>query len=514
MQIIIIIIAILLILGFIQVVVLPVAFLLLKVIAVGSLIYGMIVSLHSFFAAVKENMDPYLKYVDKSSDLTEGIKRNYFFGPGFYQIQTVITDVFKKLGRFRTKLKDWRDSLLTNQWFINIWIQMAYYFSIFCSQILGYLWALVFSALLGLIIIAGMIVFFTFFFVLWLFDRAVLVGKSIHTRCPHCKRKSVIPVFECPTCGLSHKKLVPGAYGVLKRKCVCGTRLSTTFMWGRSSYKASCPYCGTDLHSSGSKQFGIQLIGGVSSGKTSYLAAFWHEYKKWMDGKNNLSYREIPAEAFEELESWYEGGVAEATRETNASMYSIIHSIANSTSVQMTIYDIAGEVFSVSEPEIQQQQFRYCEGFLILIDPTASPSVVASTITNFVNFLDRLMGKSISKLASVPTAVIITKSDLFKKDIGYPHIRSTFNKISEAGYDTPEFREHFNDSCRDFLTNRGYTNAINLLEAEFSNLRYYPVSAIGHSGEEGAYESWGVLEPVFWLMGQEKSSLKSLISEQ
>jgi len=33
-----------------------------------------------------------------------------------------------------------------------------------------------------------------------------------------------------------------------------------------------------ELAASDAQQFGIQLIGGISTGKTTYLAAFWHEY--------------------------------------------------------------------------------------------------------------------------------------------------------------------------------------------------------------------------------------------
>lgn len=101
-----------------------------------------------------------------------------------------------------------------------------------------------FSVILSSAIIIGMVVFFLFFSILWLTDRIVLILKSIHSRCPNCKRKSVIPVFICPTCGLEHKKLVPGPYGVFKRKCTCGAMLSTTFIGGRSEYEAHCPFAG------------------------------------------------------------------------------------------------------------------------------------------------------------------------------------------------------------------------------------------------------------------------------
>ena len=175
----------------------------------------------------------------------------------------------------------------------------------------------------------------------------------------------------------------------------------------------------------------------------------------------------------------------------------------------MTIYDIAGEAFDYAGGETQQQQFRYCEGFLVVVDPTASPSYVSDTITNFINSLDEIKGKHVAKAASVPVAVIITKSDLHKREIGLPRIRATYNANPSIEAKL-SFEQHQNNICRDFLLNQGYENTVNLIEAEFSIIRYFPVSAMGHNNEEGPYEPWGVLEPVFWLMSNENCPLHNI----
>lgn len=276
--------------------------------------------------------------------------------------------------------------------------------------------------------------------------------------------------------------------------------LATTFIGGRSQYKAHCPFCDTELYSSNSRQYGIQLVGGIGAGKTTFLAAFWHEYKAWLKKQHGITYEETPRDAFETLDEWFESGNAEATTETNASMYSIIHSTGNSTPIQMTVYDIAGEVFDFAEADLQQQQFRYCEGFLIVIDPTASAVYVSETIANFINSLDEIMGKQTTKAATVPVAAIITKSDLYKREIGLPRIRVTFRDLENSESGALGYSDYLNNVCRTFLTNHGFDNAVNLIESEFSNIRYFPVSAMGHAMEEGQYEPWGVLDPVFWLM--------------
>lgn len=493
----------------IRYVILPIASVLAIITLVVSAGYALVVSFSSFFKAVKDNIDPYTTYIDEHADNTAGVKRNYCFGPGFHQLSSIIKEAFENLGDYRSTLTNWKNTAIKHKFIIDIWIYVGYIFAIICAQVLGFIWVAAFSIVLATVIIIGMIGFFLFFSVLWLTDRIALILRSIHNRCPNCKRKSVIPIFLCPNCGLEHKNLVPGPYGVFKRKCVCGTLLSTTFMGGRSEYEAHCPFCGTELFSSSSKQYGIQLVGGTGTGKTTFLAAFWHEYKNWLTHRQAISVTETPASAFAELEEWYSTGNSESTLETNANMYSIIHDSGENATIQMTIYDIAGEAFDYAGGETQQQQFRYCEGFLVVVDPTASPSYVSDTVTNFINSLDEIKGKHVAKAASVPVAVIITKSDLHKREIGLPRIRATYNAIPSIESES-SFEQHQNHICRDFLIKQGYENTVNLIEAEFSIIRYFPVSAMGHTMEEGPYEPWGVLEPVFWLMSNENCPLHNI----
>lgn len=497
---------------FVVYVILPIGFVLVTITLVASLGYGLIVSLISFIKAFKDNLNPYSTYVDKHVESSANIKRNYFFGPGLHQIREIVVGAFDNITNYRAKLTAWKNKTIKRNW-LDIWIYLGYGLAVFCTRFLGCIWVTVYSIVLFTAIIIGMLGFFLFFSLLWLIDRLVLIIKSIHSRCPTCKRKTVIPVFICPTCGLEHKKLVPGPYGVFKRKCTCGTMLSTTFIGGRSKYEAHCPFCGTELLSSNSQQYGVQLVGGVGTGKTTFLAAFWHEYKKWLDCRYDISYEETPAEAFEELEKWFNTGKSESTLETNANMYSIIHVSDKKTSVQMTIYDIAGEAFDFASSDTQQQQFSYCEGFLLVIDPTATPNYLSETITNFINSLDEVKGKHAAQATSVPVAVIITKADLHKKEIGLPHIRTTYKLISDSEGQL-SFEQHQNDICRAFLYDHGYGNAINLIEAEFSNIRYFPVSAMGHSMEDGQYEPWGVIDPVLWLMSSDNCPLRSFIQQQ
>jgi hypothetical protein len=106
----------------------------------------------------------------------------------------------------------------------------------------------------------------------------------------------------------------------------------------------------------------------------------------------------------------------------------------------------------------------------------------------------------------VPVAVLITKADLYRQEIGLPKIAATFSSNAQKYADTKgnTSRELVrNGVCRAFLDNRGFSNAVNLIDAKFNKIQYYPVSAMGHPAAYGQkYEPWGVLEPITWFLQQ------------
>lgn len=468
--------------------------------------YALYTSIRSFVGAVKIHKDPYTTYVDSSPNASPGINRNYFFGPGFHQLDAIVKKAFSLQGNHINDLKDWRDMHLVSVSYRDIWIWLFFIIAAVFTYIFGFAWTLVFSILLSVVLIVGVVLFFLFFSVLWGLDRLILSIKAIQSRCSSCKRVSVVPTFICPDCGMEHKNLTPGPYGIYERKCSCGKRLPTTFINGRSELDAICPFCSTDLAASDARQFGIQLVGGVSTGKTTYLAAFLHKYLEVLSHIPNISVTLSPQAAFDELARWYEHGYSAATTETNAIMYSIIQNTDKQDPVQFTIYDIAGEAFGRLGNDTQQHQFNYCEGILFVVDPTTAPSHVWQTMSSFIQEFTNLRGLHPTKMADVPVVIMITKSDLYKKLIGLPKIKATHSANLKRNPDAKEYLtiDHVrNGICRDFLLNNDYGNTINLIEAQFNNIQFFPVSAMGHPQENGGcYEPWGVLEPVIWLMSQ------------
>jgi GTPase SAR1 family protein len=465
------------------------------VLAAASLTVGVgcafILSVYYFGKSLVKNRNPYTTYVDKNKNITSGVHRSYFFGPGFHQIRIIVRESFGGLKKRTEKIfiSCKKNTNLLSAVFIWIFF-IAYCISIY---VFGCIILSLFSILLATVIFTGTCIFFMMFSIFWGLDRLTLVINSIQSRCPNDKRISVVPVFVCPKCGTEHKNLTPGPYGIFSRKCSCGKRLSTAFITGRSKLKAICPYCANVLASSGARQYGIQLIGGVNTGKTTFLAAFWHIYLERIKKRSYIKTDKNPVYAFDELEHWYQQGLSSSTTETNANMYSVIHKHRIGTPYQLTIYDIAGEAFVDLGGSMQQQQFKYCEGLIFVVDPTTEPKNAADTFSSFINEFKRLKGKHTTKTSSIPAAVIISKSDLYQKEIN-KQIELNSIKISKNETKTR------NRISREFLANHGYDNVINLLEGEFSKLQYSSVSAMGHEAVIGQpYEPWGVAESLIWL---------------
>lgn len=470
-------------------------------------LYAFGVSIRSFAVSLRTHINPYTTYVDNNPKAVQGTNRSYFFGPGYHQIEVTVKDAFSNQAKYMGTVKTWWKNFRVkhDSWILKIWVGIFYVVAWICTYIFGSIWTVIFSSLLFAVIFTGMCGFYVFFTILWLGDRITLLVHSIQSRCPECKRKCVIPVFECPNCGEQHKHLTPGPYGILKQKCVCGEKLPTTIFNGRSSLEALCPNCSASLAASDAKQFGIQLVGYKTAGKTTFLASYWHQYIEQLKADKQLEFTCVPEDGFVKLENWYQNGESIlGTNETNAIMYSIIHKRDGRIPIQMTIYDVAGESFTDFSSGTQQQQFKYCEGIVLVIDPMTSPTRNVDAISGFVTELKQLKGIRYSKLARVPIAVIISKADLYKREIGIPKVKSIYNQaVKNSGMPNTTLNSVRNDVCRNFLILHGYEGVLNMIEGEFENIQYFPVSAIGHEAVQGTpYEPWGVMEPVSWLIQQ------------
>ena len=197
---------------------------------------------------------------------------------------------------------------------------------------------------------------------------------------------------------------------------------------------------------------------------------------------------------------------------------------------QFSIYDIAGEMFDgfTADSEIQQQQFNYCDGLLFLLDPFSSGSLREERVTsgndladfsdmpvedvasNFINYLIRTGHAKAHARCNIPLSVLIAKADIreVKREIGPAKIKSIFQNNPDK-YETLEAAR--DGECRRFLVDIGLSATVENLEAQFPNIHYFPVSAMGHSADGTEYEPWGILDPVEWILSVADKELADTI---
>jgi len=308
--------------------------------------------------------------------------------------------------------------------------------------------------------------------------------------CPHCHSKFNIPYYICPGCGQIHRKLVPGPYGIIKRKCKCGTVIPSTNLIGRFKLKAICPVCSKNIESREAAPICIPIVGGKSVGKTSYmyetadiLINDISKEKKW-----NISFLN------EDQEGKFNKGIAslkkgispEKTDKADTDAYNIfISSKKFSCEKLLYIYDIAGEYFCSRAGIRRQNYYKYIHGLIFIIDPLSivseekSIAVDANTddlIDRFILGLREIKQIQLNRFIDIPVAVIINKMDKFD----------------------------YKGDVIDFLREMGEEKVIRKFEHNFANYKFFLCSALGNtdSGEKGMEES------IKWILSQANGELE------
>lgn len=477
-------------------------------------------------------------YKDNHKNKEEYVRRNYFFGPGLFSLKETIKSSwiadFQLIGNIREWLRNHTDSIL--EWLY--WIPGLPYLIFYSISILvvGSVVTIICSLIHAVPMLLVMCIIDILFSITWLIDRIYLQIHSIKALCPRDQTRTVIPAFACPSCRNKHKHLVPGPYGIWHRRCTCGKVLPTTFLMGRSSLKAFCPNCGRELAASDVQQFALTVVGGSSSGKTVLLSAFYHEFFKQIDNNKNVTYTipDIHADMFKNLESWFKGAECGATAlgETSDTYSILLKSNAFDVDKQFSLYDIAGEAFMDEKMVsiLPQMQMNDSDGIVIVIDPLSARKMrndaksegddtsnysnadAAAVVSNFTTYLKTVLTNNEIKVKSdKPVAVAITKSDLVsvERRISYDRIKSIMQD-NESSFES--FANARDAVSRDFLIDIGLEEAVRTIEVGFTNVHYFPVSAIGHAANGEKYEPEHVVEPFYWLIRTAQPALAELLN--
>ena len=466
--------------------------------------------------------------------------KSYFFGKGYRQLFGTIADAWsgneQSACRVREKIKlllKYHSSGSVMRWIDRI-IVLFKLLELFSIYFFGTIASAAFSLIHMLIVFSVMLGVYIMFALIWTADRGYILIKGIFGACPKCKGKYKMPVYVCD-CGAEHTRLTPGIYGILRRKCLCGNKLPTTFFNGRRLLASKCPCCGSVLSSREAVPVCIPAIGGPSVGKTCFITALMKELTENACPLKNMrlsfyDYRNR-AECGQMIEKYNRGVLQTKTADTNPAAFNFFVSGRGIRPERlMYIYDIAGEAFGMTDALASQKQYEYCHGFIFLIDPLTIADVrnrhkadaefknynagvedIDDTFDVFLSNLKRISGLSANKLSRVPCAIVINKVDAFdlNEKIG---IAAAERAMTEQPGGFKDVRSAESELVRRFLIENGMNNFINNIELCFKKKRYFSCSAIGHTQNGKKFEPVGVFEPFTWIVSNFDKKLGSRFS--
>jgi len=355
-----------------------------------------------------------------------------------------------------------------------------------------------------------------------------IIKKTQH--CPHCYETFSLPEFICPSCGRVHKKLIPGSCGVLFARCACNkVFIPCVSFTGRSFLDSKCPSCSSELYAANPKHFSITVMGGNNSGKAAFLSSFIHLYKSVINHKRILTIEGKPDGYFKEMEEMFHSGIPSDDDESR--IYSIIHKYGKMKTDNLVLYDTLPKfIVSDSYPR-SPKYFGYSDGIILVIDPLSVQHVqrdfknekgvearddpsddTNQMIVQFIHQYNTICGFSTGIMSSIPVAVLINKIDvdIVKREVGMDTIRAKYRENPSAYKNLNDAKDQI---CRDYLTKIGLINVVNNIDAIFSNVSIFPVSAAGHAQNEGkTFKPVGVMEPVAWIAKKGHSRIAGLLS--
>lgn len=473
-------------------------------------------------------------------------RKSYYFGKGYADLANTIRNAWKRNGESAFKyLSNISSSKGVDGVFLFVSKLVLNIVALLSVYIFGSIIMLIMTTLHIVLLFSVMTVIYLIFSIIWVCDRLFLAYKKIFTPCPACKSKFLKPVYECPGCGELHTNLTPGSYGIIKRTCICGRKIPTTFFNGRSRLKGYCPFCldagrDTAIENQENTPVCIPVVGASSVGKTAFLTGFANQLVNVVAPKSRWDvkpYNDMTRYAMEDFARFYESGtVVKTARSADpnaASSLTYGFLLQNGRKGRrwkpgklLYLYDIAGEVFMYDDENELQLQYGYSHGIVLIVDPFSIHRVYddnehmlsdidkanisrADTTDLLIGFISKL--KAVAHIkpaekAKTPLAVVINKIDsadlrLRIGDMGVKRYRASNagTELDDAGI--------MDLLCRKFFTDYGLTNFLNNIDLNFSNCRFFACSAMGHEMNAGAYEPYGIMEPVKWIIEQADKKL-------
>jgi hypothetical protein len=270
-------------------------------------------------------------------------------------------------------------------------------------------------------------------------DSAVLRIKNIRMVCPKCYERVPYPSYECPgrACARRHHDVRPGRFGIVRRRCQCGTRMKTLLLFGSAQMDAYCPHCGTSLEHRPGKapEIVLPFFGAAGAGKTRLLFSMVAQLRLWseeagrrLDGSDHETAAERSGQKqadikkradikraevkrageerfvaeladtatvgkLENASKWLSPGNATDKTPPELPRAYVVRLTTNHDAWLLHLFDAAGEFFYTPERTQELRYFSQARTFILVIDPLSVES-----------FWDRLLPDQQAELKAVRSA--------------------------------------------------------------------------------------------------------------
>ncbi|MGX2958157.1 TRAFAC clade GTPase domain-containing protein [Peribacillus sp. JNUCC 23] len=452
-------------------------------------------------------------------------KKSYLFQKAFRDWKTIVQAGIKgNIGSSKLFIQKVKSHKRYYGWITWVYSSL-FWMSVSLIQItIGTLWITLASLVhIMTIIIAGLPLYIVSA-IIWGLDKGYRKVNKVQVLCPTCHHSAEMPIYVCSNCSAEHTKLIPGAYGILKRKCSCGDKLPTTFFNGRANLEARCPSCKSNQHSRESTPISIPIIGGPSVGKTCFMISATRRIIEDVAPKQQWNVRfmnEHERMNFESVSSdLIKGNLPSKTVNGELSAFNFFISKKKWPAAKMVyFYDPAGETFGDMHSLKSHKYYEHNHGNVFIIDPFSIAeisrqyemehnyfSTVNPSGASLEEIYDRLIvyfqeqyGVKPHQKITKPIAFVINKVDAYNLDqrIGEKAAQEIMDK--DPSIKTKEDAIH--QLCYKLLSEAGMNSFLRKVENKFSNYRFFASSTI----KGGEFTS--VEKPILWVLSQADNDL-------
>ena len=328
--------------------------------------------------------------------------------------------------------------------------------------------------------------------------------------------------------------LYPDNFGEANKGYIRDVLSSLKDAHGNVSTKRLCPYCHNEIPKSAGFQpcTLISIVGASRVGKSTYLASLITTLKNVTSHNFDVFCTPASGEMGHRFKYEYEDQLLEhgylldrGTSFQGPLIFTFSFADAGKPELNIVFFDVNEE--SMSDRgcmEIFAAHVTNSSGVIFLVDPQQFRNIsrklqVLNKLNYEINYssepsealttlLENYIAKQPNGISQIPTAVVLTKSDLLEAlsyESDYIHPRSNiFARYTHRGYLNMTQTDIVNYEVDEFIQ-RADPNFRNALKRRFGNLGLFAVSALGARPEQilqraAQFSPMRVDEPFLWIL--------------